>query len=120
MGKARASVTLTRIVAMAMASSVLIAPRVASADAVEGKAIAEDRQKGNCLACHLIEGANLPGNIGPALIAMKARFPDRARLTAQIHDATQFNPNSLMPPFGKHGVLSEEEIDKVVDYLLTL
>jgi L-cysteine S-thiosulfotransferase len=31
-----------------------------------GKAVAEDRGKGNCLACHMIVGAESPGAIGPA------------------------------------------------------
>ena len=42
----------------------------AGADVVsEGKEIAFDRRKGNCLACHAIDapGASLPGNIGPPL-----------------------------------------------------
>lgn len=86
----------------------------------EGKKIAFDRTKGNCLACHYVEGADLPGNIGPALVAMKARFPDKAKLRAQIWDATEKNSNTMMPPFGRHEILSEEEIDKVVEYMLSL
>jgi hypothetical protein len=35
---------------------------------------------------------------------MKARFPNRAVLRAQIWDATVKNPNSLMPPMGKHKI----------------
>ncbi len=91
------------------------------ASAVEkGKAIAYDRVKGNCLACHAMDDGTLPGNIGPPLIAMKARFPDKAKLRAQIWDATVANPNSIMIPFGRNKVLSEEEIDMVVEYIYTL
>lgn len=86
----------------------------------EGKKIAFDRVKGNCLACHMIEGGELPGNIGPPLVAMKARFPDKAKLRAQIWDATRSNPNSMMPPFGRHEVLTESEIDKVVEFIHSL
>jgi len=86
----------------------------------QGKEIAFDRRAGNCLACHMVEGANLPGNIGPPLVAMKARFPDKDRLRAQIHDPQQFNPNTVMPPFGKHNILSDEQIDKIVEYVYTL
>ncbi len=86
----------------------------------QGKAIAFDRKKGNCLACHQIDGGSLPGNIGPPLIAMKARFPDKAKLRAQIWDATKANPNSIMPPFGRQQILSESEIDKVVEFVYTL
>lgn len=86
----------------------------------QGKAVSFDRKKGNCLACHQIEGGTLPGNIGPPLIAMKARFPDKAKLRAQIWDATKVNPNTIMPPFGRQQILSESEIDKIVEYIYTL
>jgi len=86
----------------------------------QGKAVAFDRVKGNCLACHAMDDGTLPGNIGPPLIAMKARFPDKAKLRAQIWDATVMNPNTIMIPFGRHGVLTEEEIDQVVEYVYTL
>ena len=86
----------------------------------QGMTLSFDRKKGNCLACHQIEGGNLPGNIGPPLLAMKARFPDKAKLRAQIWDATKANPNSIMPPFGRNKVLGESEIDKIVEFIYTL
>ncbi|MCB1877486.1 MAG: sulfur oxidation c-type cytochrome SoxX [Chromatiales bacterium] len=86
----------------------------------DGKKVAFDRTKGNCLACHLMGDGESPGDIGPPLVAMKARFPDRAKLRAQIWDATVANPESIMLPFGRHHILTEEEIDQVVDYLYTL
>lgn len=86
----------------------------------EGKTIAFNNRKGNCLSCHAIEGGELPGNIGPPLVAMQARFPDKAKLRAQIWDATTANPDSMMPPFGRHKVLTEDEIDKVLEYVYTL
>ena len=90
-------------------------------DAIEkGKKLAFDRKKGNCLACHSIQGAVSPGNIAPALIAMKARFPDRAVLRAQIWDAQVKNPETSMPPFGKHRALTEKEVDLITDYIWTL
>lgn len=85
-----------------------------------GKAIAMDRTKGNCTACHQVPGVEFHGDIAPPLVAIKERFPDRARLRAQIHDATAFNPTSVMPPFGKHRILTEAELDHVVAWLLTL
>ena len=86
----------------------------------QGKLVAWDRKRGNCLACHAMADGTLPGNIGPPLVAMKARFPDKAVLRAQIWDATKKNPNSMMPPFGRHGILTEEEIDNIVEYVYTL
>ena len=93
----------------------------ADAQVIEaGKKLAFDRKKGNCLACHGIEGGDLPGNIGPALVAMKARFPDKSVLRAQIWDATAKNPNTMMPPFGRHEIMTEAEIDKVVEFIHSL
>ncbi|MCU7864503.1 MAG: sulfur oxidation c-type cytochrome SoxX [Candidatus Thiodiazotropha sp. (ex Lucinoma borealis)] len=86
----------------------------------EGKKISFDRKKGNCLACHNIIGAPSPGNIAPALIAMKSRFPNKEDLHKQIWDATEKNPESAMPPFGKHGILSEADFEKVIEYIWTL
>ncbi len=86
----------------------------------QGKQITYDRSKGNCLACHMIEDGESPGNIGPPLLAMKARYPDKAKLRAQIWDPTAVNPESAMVPFGRMQVLTEDEIDKVVEYIWTL
>ena len=86
----------------------------------KGKAVAFDRKKGNCLACHMTGDGTLPGNIGPPIIGMKARFPDKAKLRTQIWDATVANPNTIMIPFGRNRVLSEEEIDQIVEYVYTL
>jgi len=105
--------------ALAPASSA-VAAEAGKSVIEQGKEIAFNRKKGNCLACHQIEGGSLPGNIGPPLVAMKARFPDKAKLRAQIWDATRNNPNSIMPPFGRHKILSEDEIDKIVEFIYTL
>jgi sulfur-oxidizing protein SoxX len=85
-----------------------------------GKKLVTARDKGNCLACHAIADGELPGNIGPPLVYMQQRFPDRAQLRAQVWDATARNPNTAMPPFGRHQILSDEEIDLIVDYIHTL
>lgn len=86
----------------------------------EGKKIAFDRKKGNCLACHAIAGGSMAGNMGPPLVAMKARFPDKEKLRSQISDPTKANPNSSMPPFGRHKILSDKEIDLIVEFVYTL
>ena len=86
----------------------------------QGKQLAMARNKGNCLACHAIENGELPGNLGPPLVSMQLRFPEKAFLRAQIWDATERNPDSRMPPFGKHEILSESEIDLILDYIYSL
>jgi sulfur-oxidizing protein SoxX len=86
-------------------------------DIEKGKSIAFNRNLGNCLACHFITGGELPGNIAPPLIQMKLRFPDRAVLRTQIWDASTRNAETVMPPYGRHGILTEHELDLVVDYV---
>ncbi len=101
--------------ALAPATSAVAASAVA-----EGKKLAFNKKKGNCLACHSIKGGKLAGDIGPPLIAMKARFPDKAKMRAQIWDSTRNNPNTSMPPFGRHKILSESDINKITEYIYTL
>ena len=86
----------------------------------EGKSLALGRGKGNCLACHRIDDGKLPGTIGPPLVAMKLRFPERSALREQICDATIRNPHSRMPPFCRHRILTESEVELIIDYLYTL
>jgi sulfur-oxidizing protein SoxX len=51
---------------------------------------------------------------------MQQRFPDKAQLRAQVWDATARNPDTVMPPFGRHGILTDEEIELIVDYIHSL
>jgi len=88
-----------------------------------GARLAQDVARGNCLACHAMPSdakAVTSANIGPPLVAIRARFPDRDKLRRQIWDAGLTNPDTVMPPFGKHQILTDEEIDLIVDYLYTL
>jgi len=94
-------------------------------DAVtKGGCVVVDRRKGNCLACHMMAGADeinrQTGNYGPPLVAIKQRFPDKSKLKAQVSDARKMNPHTVMPPFGPHAILSGDEIDNVVEFLYTL
>ena len=105
----------------ALAAGTGAAPDAVAASAIEeGRKVAFDRRLGNCMSCHVMTGATLEGNTGPPLIAMKARFPDKAKLRARIWDATKLNPQSLMPPFGRHEILTEDQIDKVVEFIHSL
>ena len=93
------------------------APNVAA-----GRLLAFEIAKGNCLACHKFptdSRANTLANIGPPLLAIRSRFPDRAQLRGRLWDSTQTNPNTVMPPFGKHRILSSDEIELIIDYLYT-
>lgn len=92
---------------------------LAADSATQGGCLAIDRRKGNCNACHLISGV-ASGDIAPPLVFVAQRFPDRSALRAQIEDARRFNRNTVMPPFGVHHILTPDEIDKVVEFLLGL
>jgi sulfur-oxidizing protein SoxX len=85
-----------------------------------GKQISFQRNKGNCLACHVIEEGEDPGNVGPVLENIQTRFKSKAQLKAIIADATQFNAQTSMPPFGKNKILTPQELDLVVDYIWSL
>jgi len=107
---------LTLSVAIAIAAGSARAQSGASA----GERLAFDRGKGNCLTCHDIKGADLPGTIGPALKDIKSKYPDRNDLVAIVTDETKRNPLTMMPPFGRNRILTEQEIDEIVDFLQTL
>jgi sulfur-oxidizing protein SoxX len=92
----------------------------AQSGAAEGERIAFDRGKGNCLTCHEIKGGDSPGTIGPALTDIKTKYPDRNDLIAIVNDETKRNPQTVMPPFGRNRILTEKEINAIVDFLQTL
>ena len=112
----RAGIVLTGIFVLISG----IAKAASSEQMPDGRALVMEKSKGNCLACHVIADGRQPGNIGPPLVAMKARFPDAETLRQQIWDARKRNPDTRMPPYGRHGILSREEIDLIVEYLYTL
>lgn len=85
----------------------------------EGKQLVFSRSKGNCLACHAVDGGDMPGTVGPRLVHVKKMIPKRSVLFRHIWDETQFNPQTPMPPFGRNLILSKDEINKIIDYLYT-
>jgi sulfur-oxidizing protein SoxX len=100
--------------------TVLLANSAALAQSpMPGQTLAFDRSKGNCLTCHVIADGDAPGNVGPPLSDMKSRYPDRKELTAIIFDETKRNPLTVMPPFGRNLILTDAEIESVIDFLYT-
>jgi L-cysteine S-thiosulfotransferase len=110
----------TLTLALVIGATVSIPTAGAQSGAAEGQRLAFDRGKGNCLSCHEIKGGELPGTIGPALKDIKSRYPDRKDLVAILTDETKRNPQTAMPPFGRNRILTEREIDAIVDFLQTL
>ena len=91
-----------------------------------GWCLSIDRNKGNCVACHMLNinpwPKTLPisGNIAPPLVAMQPRFPDIEVLRRQVADAPALQPDTTMPPYLRHELLDAEEIERVLQFLLTL
>ena len=76
----KTSVSVAALVGCLGMTAPITAMAADAATIEKGKKVAFDRKKGNCLACHQIEGGSLAGNIGPPLVAMKARFPDYEKM----------------------------------------
>jgi sulfur-oxidizing protein SoxX len=88
-----------------------------------GRGLFLDERKGNCAACHKVPGDSLVRSIatvGPALEGIKARYPDRKLLRDLIWDPLKTLPDTIMPAYGRHHILSESEIFALVLYLETL
>ncbi len=116
----RLALTLALALAWFIGMAAFVSPAEAQSAAAEGQKVAFDRGKGNCLTCHEIKGGDLPGSIGPALKDIKSKYPDRNDLVAILYDETKRNPQTVMPPFGRNHILTESEINAIVDFLQTL
>ena len=117
--KLKRSYMVSAVVAGGIIGAVALGMGGVSASPSEGQKVAFDRSKGNCLMCHAIAGGADPGDGGPELSDMKKRFPDRKELVAIVSDETKRNPLTLMPPFKRNLILTEKEIESVVDFLYT-
>lgn len=90
---------------------------ISYADELPGQQLALDVNKGNCHACHKLPGAERSGNIAPRLSGIAQKYPDIKQLQAFIHDPTLSNPNTIMPPYGRHGILTEQEIVEISKFI---
>jgi sulfur-oxidizing protein SoxX len=103
-------------------------------DAVKGRKLAINRKKGNCLACHSmpIPEQQFHGETGPSLYGVGNRLSE-GELRMQIVNSKVTNEDTMMPAFyrtfgynsplkkfvGKT-ILSTQEVEDIVAYLLTL
>ena len=103
-------------------------------DAERGRSIVVNRQVGLCLLCHSgpFPEEKFQGTLAPDLKGTGARWSE-GQLRLRIVDASHLNPDTIMPPYyrvegltrvapafeGKP-VLSAEQIEDVVAYLVTL
>ena len=103
-------------------------------DPVRGRKIVLNRQTGLCLLCHQgpFPEERFQGTLAPELSASVAKL-SAGRIRAQIVDASQFNPQTIMPPyfrtdrlnrvapqFAGRTLLEAQEIEDVVAFLTTL
>lgn len=99
-------------------------PTGITGDPEAGKKIVADRSKGgSCLACHVMGpagNADLPGNVGPDLSEIGTVGHDDQYLYNYVYDPRVFSPETTMPPWGAHAILTEEEIVHVVAFMKTL
>lgn len=93
-------------------------------DVAKGAKLVADRKRGgSCLACHVMGqagNADLPGNVGPNLSEIGNAGRTDEWLFNYIYDARVYNPDTVMPPWGSHGVFNDQEINDMVAFLKTL
>ena len=88
-------------------------------NAAKGKQIAQARDRGNCLACHVMPGGSQPGTRGPDLSRFGSTGRGAAEAYAMVWDMRTVNPETLMPPFGTNEILTDQELRDVVAFLLS-
>ncbi|MEP7068289.1 MAG: sulfur oxidation c-type cytochrome SoxX [Usitatibacter sp.] len=79
--------------------------------------------KGHCIACHQIPdgvGPATRADLGPRLEGARMRELGKKALRASLVDPMLANPDTVMPPFGRHRLLDAAEIDRLVDFLHSL
>jgi len=105
-----------------------------SGDPARGRAIVVDRQVGLCLLCHSgpFPEQRFQGNLGPDLSGVGARL-SAGQIRLRIVDPGRANPATIMPAYFKteglervapafrgKTVLSAQQIEDVVAFLVTL
>ena len=102
-------------------------------DAERGRVIAFDQARGNCTICHTAPPEDrLQGNFAPPLKGTARRWSE-GQLRLRVADAARLNASTLMPsyhrieglarvatPFRDRPVLTAQEVEDVIAYLLTL
>ena len=104
-------------------------------DPAHGREIVVDLKLGNCLACHKIPALGdepFHGDLGPSLAGVAKRYTE-AELRFHLVDPKQIYPDTIMPAFYKSEgfnraapeftgktILTAEQVEDVVAFLLTL
>ena len=107
---------------LALAAAVAVLPS-AAATSPTGAELFARADKGDCISCHQVPkgaGPATRADLGPALEGKRMRELGRAALRALLVDPMRANPDTVMPPYGRHRILDSAEIDRVVEYLYAL
>lgn len=91
--------------------------------AQDGRALFMDPSKGRCNLCHQVPAdaaIKSLSTIGPPLANMKERFASLEALDAVIGNNDKGKPDSFMPPFRKHRLLTDAEISAIARYVWSL
>ena len=114
--------------------SIIESLSVEPGDPLRGRAIVASRQSGLCLLCHSgpFPEERFQGNLAPELKASVARL-NAPQLRARIVNAAHFNPQTIIPSYYQTGnlnrvaskfsgqtILSGQEIEDVIAFLVTL
>ena len=93
----------------------------AQGDAARGEAIGSSRSQGLCVLCHALPGqpTALQGTLGPPLAGVGSRL-DAETLRQRLPAPERFNPETVMPAYGRVPLLQPQQIDDVVAWLATL
>jgi sulfur-oxidizing protein SoxX len=106
---------------MAVALAACCLPPASHAQGVQqGRDLFNARDKGNCGACHQVPSdpaVSSRATVGPVLANVRDRLPDRAALREMLVDPQRRSPGTLMPPYGRHQILTASEIERVIDYV---
>jgi len=97
--------------------------RTVTGDAARGRALAFDRTRGGgCMVCHVMGPGTppSPGNVGVDLTEIGTAGRTDQWLYNYIFDPRVYNPESVMPPWGKHSFFDDREIRDMVAFLKTL
>lgn len=105
-------------------------------DAANGRKVFADRKLGNCLACHANSDQSeqlFHGEVGPPLDGVADRWSEAELRAILVNSKVPFGDGTIMPSFYRSNngartmekfqgktILSAEQVEDVVAYLLTL
>ena len=103
-------------------------------DPVNGRKLAINRKKGNCLACHVMPISEQPyhGEVGPDLNGVASRYKE-GEIRLRVVNPKIVNEATIMPAFYRNDgfnrvlkkfkgktVISAQDVEDIIAYLMTL